>query len=132
MKNAKRTNLAANTAVDAMAALLNNGWLDIYSGVQPATANAAPSGTLLASLRFGSPAFAAGVAGVAAALAISPELSAPALGTAAWYRCTQADHATGVQDGSVGLADANLILTTLSILLGGTVSVALFQLTEVK
>lgn len=132
MRNAKRTNLAANTACDAMAALLDNGWLDIYSGVQPATADAAVAGTLLASLRFGTPAFAPAAAGIAFANAITQESDAPATGTAAWYRCTKADHTTGVQDGSVGTSDANLVLDTLAIVQHGQVPLASFTLMERK
>lgn len=132
MKSPTRTNLAANAAVDAMAALLDGGWIDIYTGVQPTLASDPAVGTLLASLQFGSPAFASGVAGVAQANAITQESDAPATGTAAWYRCKRADHTTGVMDGSVGMSNANLILTSTSIVIHGQVPLSSFALTERK
>lgn len=131
-KSARRSNLAANTAVDAMAALLDGGWLDLYTGVQPVTGDTAVAGTLLASLQFGTPAFVAGVAGIALANPITSDPSAVAGGTPTWYRCTKADHVTPVQDGSVGSADVNLILSPLLIVIATPVSVSSFSLTEKK
>jgi hypothetical protein len=57
MANALRlTNAAVNAEADAFARLLDNGYLRIYSGTQPATADTALSGnTLLAELRFAEP-----------------------------------------------------------------------------
>jgi len=131
--NPKRTNLAANTAVDAMAALLNNGYLRIYSGTQPATADTALSGnTLLAELRFGATAFGAGSAGVATANAITSDSSADATGTASFFRALKSDGTTVVCDGSVGTASADLVLNSVSIVAGAVVAVTSFTLTENK
>ena len=131
--NPKRTNEAANTACDAMAALVNGGFLDIYDGTQPATANTAiTTQTLLASLPLANPAFAAASAGVAAANAITADISADDTGTATWFRVYKSDHLTGVWDGSVGTAAANLNLVSTSIVTGGVVAVSSFILTESK
>lgn len=131
--NPKRSNVAANAACDAFAALCNTGYLRIYSGAQPATADTALSGnTLLAELRFGATAFGAAVAGVATANAITPDSSADATGTAAFFRVLKSDGTTVVYDGSVGTATADLILNTVSIVAAASVSVTSLTLTENK
>ena len=105
--NPKRTNLAANTAVDAMAALLNGGKLRIYDGAQPATADTAVGAqVLLAELTFANPAFGAGVAGVATANAITGDPTADATGDANWFRALKSDGVTVVYDGTVGAGGA--------------------------
>src|SRR4051794_35230978 len=98
--NPQLSDAAASAEVDALTALLNNGYLRIYNGVQPADANTPLAGqTLLAELRFGNPAFGAGVAGVATANAITSDTDADANGTATWYRCFKSDGTTVVCDG---------------------------------
>ena len=130
--NPKRTTLAVNTAMDAWAVLLNNGYLRIYDGSQPATADTALSGqTLLAELRFNATAFGASVAGVATANAITSG-TAGATSTATWFRCLKSDGTTVVYDGSVGTATADLVLNATSIVSGATVSVTALSLTENK
>src|SRR5439155_785437 len=76
-----------NASADAVTALLNGGTIRIYTAPQPATADTAiTTQTLLASPTFGSPAFAAAVAGVSTANAITADPSASASGTANWAR----------------------------------------------
>jgi hypothetical protein len=131
--NPKRSNVAANAACDAMALLLASGYLRIYSGTQPATADTALSGnTLLAELRFGATAFGAAVAGVATANAITADASADNTGTATFFRCLKSDGTTVVYDGSVGTSAADLILNTVSIVAAANVSVTALTLTEAK
>jgi hypothetical protein len=123
--------LAVNTKVNAQGVLLNAGYLDIYDGTQPATANTAITTQVrLARLTFGSPAFASAVAGVAAANPITSDVTASATGTASWFRAVQADGVTVVYDGSVDTADANLNLTSVAIAGGASVSVTSFTMTE--
>jgi len=133
--NPKYTNLAVNTKVDALAALLNSGFCDIYDSTgagQPATADTAITTQIkLARLTFGNPAFAAGVAGVATANAITQDAAADATGTATWCRMLKSD-GTAVQDGSVGTSGCNLNLTTTSIVQNAAVSVSSLTLTESK
>ncbi len=130
--NPKRSNAAANAACDAMAALLNNGYLRIYDGTQAATADTALSGqTLLAELRFGATAFGGASAGVATANAITSG-TASATSTATWFRCLKSDGTTVVYDGSVGTATADLVLNSVAISSGATVSVTSLTLTENK
>lgn len=122
--------LAVNTKADAQAALLNGGFLDIYDGAQPATANTAITTQVkLARLTFGTPAFGAAVAGVVTATAITADAAAEATGTASWFRLLTSGGAA-VADGSVGTADANLVLSTTAIVVNAEVSVTAFTLTE--
>jgi hypothetical protein len=131
--NPKYTNLAVNTKADALAALLNGGKLRIYDGTQPATADTGiTTQVLLAELTFGSPAFGAAVAGVAAANAITQDADADATGTATWFRALKSDGTTAVLDGSVGTSGADLNLNSVAIQIHAAVSVSSFTLTEPK
>jgi len=131
--NPKRSNVAANAACDAMAALANAGKLRIYSGSQPTDADTALSGqTLLAELTMGNPAFNAAVAGVATATAITSDPSADATGTATWFRLLQSDGTTVISDGSAGTSSADLILATTSIVAAAVIAVTAFTLQESK
>jgi hypothetical protein len=131
--NPKFSNAAVNAAVDAMAALLNSGYLRIYDGSQPSTADTAVSTqTLLAELRFGASAFGAGSAGVAAAAAITQDTSANASGTATWYRALKSDGTSAVHDGSVGTSSANLVMNSVAISAGAAVQISAFSLTVSK
>lgn len=126
------TNLAVNTKVNARGALVDGGFLDIYDGAQPATADTAVTTQVrLARLTFGTPAFGAGVAGIAQATAITPDTDADATGTPAWYRLRQSD-GTATEDGSVGTVDCDLVLDAAAITVGGTVAVTAFSLVERK
>jgi hypothetical protein len=98
----KVSNAAIGAALDALTALLNTGYLRIYSGTRPADADTALSGnTLLAELRFAATAFPASSAGVATANAITSAASAAATGTASFYRALKSDGTTVVADGGV-------------------------------
>jgi len=131
--NPKRSNAAVSAAADAVCPLLNNGYLRIYDGTQPATANTAVSTqTLLAELRWNGTAFGAASNGVATANAITSDTSADATGTASWFRALKSDGTTAVFDGSVGTSSADLILNSVSISAGSTVSVSSFTYTENK
>lgn len=97
--------------VDAMATKFANGFLDIYSGAQPADADATEgAGTLLAAVTLPAAPFAASaVAGAIAKLGTWEDTSADATGTAAWFRLYDSAHTLGVSatairiDGTVGL-----------------------------
>lgn len=131
--NPKRSNAAANAACDAMAALANGGFLDIYDSAQPATADTAVGAQVkLARLTFGSPAFGASALGVATANAIGSAINALATGTAAWFRVWKSDGVTAVWDGSVGTATADLIINSTAIQINARVDVTSLTLTENK
>lgn len=129
----KLSNAAANIAADAVTALLDAGYLRIYDGTQPATANTAiTSQVMLAELRFDATAFAPAVNGVATANMITSDPSAPATGTATWFRALESDGSTVVFDGSVGLSLSNIILSSTSITTGETVSITNLTYTQQK
>jgi hypothetical protein len=131
--NPKLTSLAATAEADAVAALLNNGWIRVYSGLQPSTADEAISSqVVLAELRFGNPAFGSASDGAAAANAITGDSSANATGTATWFRCFQSDGTTPVFDGSVGTSNSNLVLNSVEISAGAQVDVTSFTFTAQK
>jgi hypothetical protein len=120
-----------NRAADAVCIRANNGTLRIYSGTLPADANAALSGnSLLASLGFAATAFAPAVNGVAAANALAPDTSADATGTATFFRALESDGSTVIFQGTVGMAAAELNLTSTAIVAGGPVSVTSLSYTQ--
>ncbi len=130
--NPKLSNAGANAAADAVCALLNSGFIDIYDGAQPATADTAITTQVkLARLTFGATAFAAAIAGVATANAITSDSSADATGTASWFRACKSD-GSAIFDGSVGTSSANLVLSTTSITAGAVVGVSSCTYTQSK
>jgi hypothetical protein len=131
--NPKLSNAAVSAAADALLAQLNTGYLRIYQGVQPATADTALSGqVLLAELRFGATAFGAAANGVANANALTADAAANATDTATWFRALKSDGTSVVFDGSVGTATADLILNTTAIVTNAQVSVTAFTYTQNK
>lgn len=138
--NPKFGNAGVNAELDALTALLDGGYLQIYSGTQPATADTAVGAQVcLATLQFGTPAFGAAAAGVAAANAVTPDTDADATGTATWYRCFKAaghtpgaDDGTRVCDGSAGVGTFNLALNSAAIQIHAEVDVDSFSLTVSK
>jgi hypothetical protein len=115
-----------NAEAAAAAALFNSGYLRLYTGTQPANANAALSGnTLLATLRFNATAFA-NVNGVLTANAITSDTNAAATGTATFFRAFESDGTTVLMDGSIGTSGANMNIATTSINAGQTVSCSSF------
>lgn len=127
--NPKLTAASRNLALNAALDVLNTGFIDIYDGTQPTDADTAIGAqVLLASLALSATAFAAASAGSKAANAIT-NATAVATSTATWYRMYKADHTTAVFDGSVGTATANLVLNSVAIQSGATVSISAFTAT---
>lgn len=131
--NPKISNAAANAAADAVCALANNGYLRIFDGAQPASADTAVSTqTQLAELRFGATAFGAASSGVATANAITSDSAADATGTAAWFRVLKSDGTTALWDGSVGTSGANLNFGTTSFVSNAQIDISSFTYTQSK
>lgn len=120
-------NAACDAIVDLLDAGAGAGTLKIYTGSQPASAQDAETGTLLATFTLPDPVFGAAATGVATANAISNATGAAA-GTAGWFR---AEDSTGanVIDGSVGTSGADLNLNTTTISVGLTVSITSWTVT---
>jgi hypothetical protein len=125
--NTKMANQAVNVEGTALAAEFNNGYMRLYSGVQPANADdAITTQTLLAELRFGATAFQSVVNGVLTANPITADSGADNTGVATWFRCLKSDGTTKLMDGSVGTSSSNLILNSVNIQAGANVSVTSF------
>jgi hypothetical protein len=116
-------NAAANAVVLLADAGPAAGTIQIRTGAQPATADLAATGTLLATLTMSDPSFAAAVAGVST-LDTTPVLTTTgvAAGTAGWFRMLDSNGLT-VMDGAVATAGAELNLNTTTISIGVTVEI---------
>ena len=134
MANAfKLSNAAANAEINALCALLNNGYLRIYSGAQPTNPDTAIGAqVLLAELRFGATAFGNGADGVATANAITQDAAANATGTAAWFRALASDGTTAHCDGTVGTSGSDCNINSTAIQENATVSVTSMTITQGK
>lgn len=122
--NLKISTTAVNTQADALSDLLDNGYLRIYDGTQPANANTAiTTQVLLAELRFNATAAPAASGGVLTMNSIAQDSSANNTGTATWFRALKSDGSTAVFDGSVGTASCDLNLGSTSITSGASVAV---------
>lgn len=128
----KRSATMANAAVDAMTALLNSGTLKIYtvgSGIPADCSIAITDQTLLGTCTLNAAAFGAGVNGVATAAAITVDSAADATGTASFFRILTAGGAVAYQ-GLCGVAASDLVLNTLSIVIGAQISITTLTITE--
>lgn len=115
-----------NAAVDAITARVGtSGLLRIYTGTQPATADTAASGTLLAEVTLPATAFGAASSGVAT-LNDPGAVTGVAAGTAGWFRIVNAAGTTTVLDGSVTATGGggDLTLSNTSIAVGQTVDIS--------
>ena len=114
---------ARNAACDAVVDLADAGagaaTIDVRTGAQPASANDAPTGTLLATFALNDPAFGAAATGVAT-LDVDPAVTTTGLaaGTAGWFRMKDSAGNT-VLDGAVtatgGGGQLELNTTTVSV-----------------
>ena len=133
-KNTQLANATVNGQADNLAARLNNGYLRIYTGAQPANADTALGAqTLLSEHRFSATAAPAASAGVITFSAIT-SVTAGNTGTAAWFRCLQSDGTTVVMDGTVDVTanTPNLVLNSTGISSGATISITAFTHTVQK
>lgn len=125
--NTQLANATVNAQADDLARLLDNGYLRIYDGSQPASADTAVSTqTLLAELRFAATSAPAASGGLLTFNALTSDSSANNSGTASWFRALKSDGTTVVMDGSVGTSAANMVIATTSISAGQTVSCSSF------
>lgn len=131
--NSKLSNAGANAAADAVARLVDNGYLRIYDGTQAADADTAIGAqVLLAELRFNATSAAAAAAGVLTFNSFTADSSANASGTATWFRALQSNGTSAVFDGSVGTSGANCNLNSVAISSGAAVSISSATYTQSK
>jgi len=124
-------NAAANAVADLADAGAGSGLLRIYTGSQPASADLAATGTLLAAFTLNDPAFGSAGSGTAT-LSVAPTLSTTGLaaGDAGWFRLLDSTAAT-VLDGSVTAAGGggDLIISTITVSVGLTLQLTAGTLT---
>lgn len=133
MANIRIAAVTRNSMLAALIAAMDLGagaaTLKIYSGTQPANADAALSGnTLLATLTFTNPVSPAPSAGVITFSTITEDSSADASATATWARIADSTGVT-VFDGDVGTSGAMIVLNTTTIAAGGPVRISSFTIT---
>ena len=131
--NLKLSNNVVNPQADALSDLADNGYLRIYDGTQPATADTAiTTQVLLAELRFNATAAPAASNGVLTFNAITQDSSANNTGTASWFRALTSDGTTVLFDGAVGTSGSDMNIATTSIVAGAIVGVSSFVYTVNK
>jgi hypothetical protein len=118
-----------NAQMDAISTEVGSaGFLEIYTGAEPANCAAATTGTKLSKHTLGSPFAPASSAGV-----LSPTLpanvNALATGTAGYWRVFKANDTTCVMQGTVGTSGADLNLNTLALVSGGPVQINSWTIT---
>lgn len=124
---------AANTALDALTALLASGFIRIYDGARPANPQTTPAGVLLAELTLGSPAYAGASSGVAALNAVGDDTDANATtATGATFARLLTSGAEAVLDLEVGVTGADVNLNSLMIQIHAKVSITSGSLTLPK
>ena len=119
-------------SVNAVTALLNSGFIKVYTGAQPAL-NGAVTGTLLATMTFSATAFPTAVASAGTVTATANAITsgtAGNTGTAGYFALVKSDNTTVVATGSVGTSSSDLNLNTLSITSGNTVAAAITAIRE--
>ena len=130
--NTQLSTVFVNEQADSIAAYFNDGFLEIYDGTQPATADTVATGNILVTLQFASPAFAAAINGVITAHALTSNVAVNT-GTASWFRTLKSDNTTVLLDGSIGgTSGFNLVLGTTAISTGSTISITSFTHTVAK
>jgi len=118
------SNATVNAQADALARLLDSGYIRIYSGTQPATADTGLAGnTLLAELRANATSAPAAVAGVLTFNAVTSDTANDATGTATFYRAFKSDGTSVVMDGSVGTSGADMNINSTAIQSGAQTDV---------
>lgn len=119
-------------AVNTVTALLNSGYLEIYTGSQPAL-DGSRSGTQLAKLAFGSTAFGSASASAGTVTATANSITgatASNSGTAGYFVLVKSDDSTVVATGSVGTSGCDLNLNSTAITSGASVTCSSFAITE--
>jgi hypothetical protein len=120
----------ANDMLDGLDATFNSGTLEIRTGTQPASANDAATGTLLASMTVPADAFSAAAARVKAKAGTWQDLAADAAGDAGWFRLKNSGDTRRI-DGSVTATGGggDMELENISLAVGQDVTITSLNLT---
>lgn len=122
---------AVKTAIDAGTAAV----IEIYDGTQPTNADTAVGAqTKLATLTMNATAFGsvsdANPGAIMTAAAITPDSSADATGTAAWFRMLTQAGGTTILDGSVGTSGADINFNTVAFTGGSQIEITSLTITQ--
>lgn len=110
------SNEAANRQLDALAELLDGGYLRLFTGDRPSSPDVPiKDQVMLAELRFNKPAFHSADNGILRAKPIKGDPSAANSGEVTWYRAFSKDGRTAVIDGTVGTENADCIVNVTDI-----------------
>lgn len=112
-------------AVGAVTALLNSGFVAVYSGAQPAL-DGSLTGTQLAEATFGATAFGAPAAAAGTVTATANAITSGTIantGTAGYVALLKSDNATVVMTGTVGTSAADLVVNTTAFVAGANFAV---------
>lgn len=134
-KDLKISNNFVNVEADAAKVRFNNGYLRIYQGTKPASADdSVGAAVLLAELRFAATAYVSQVNGLITMAALTKEDSAPTGGTAQFYRGLESDGTTVIGDGTCGATGGtfDLEMPTTTIVAGQEVTCSNFTHTVPK
>jgi hypothetical protein len=117
--------------MDTLSPNMDGGYIKIFTGSRPAAPEDMATGTLLATLTFATPAFAASSSGSIVANPITRENSAPNSGTAGWFRIYESDGMTSVMDGTITALSGGgeIEMVILSVVAGQPVEISSFSIT---
>lgn len=120
-------NGAGNYIVDLIdtGSTLPSGYLQIRTGAKPSSPQVAATGTLLATLTFANPAFAAFSNGQAYANPIASDTNIPASGIAGHFRICNRDN-VAVMDGDITLTGGggDIQFDNINFIAGGVVAIS--------
>ena len=123
--NVKTAVATRNAMADLIGDNLNNGFVRVYDGTQPADADTAiTTQNLLATATFGADAFGAAAGGIITANAISPDTSIDLTGTATWFRVVRSNGTTVEFDGTVGTSGADMNVNSVAFSAGASFSIS--------
>lgn len=132
MLETQLSDLTVNTQGDATASLLDNGYVDVFTGPKFQSADEAVSTqVVLVTLSFGRPAFKKTVGGVMVSNPLSPGMGL-ASGDPVQFRAYTSDRRSAVFGGTAGQKNANMLLPVKTIVEGVTVGCSGLTHTIVK
>ncbi len=123
-------NDACNAIVDLIDGGAGAGTIEIRTGAPPANPQAAATGTLLATLTFGDPAFGNAATGVATANSITSDTNVDATGAAGWFRIYDSD-SNAIADGTITVTSGggDVEFDDVSFIAGGTAAISSLTVT---
>ena len=134
ISNGMRTQLAGTGGLKS---LCNNGFLDLYTGGQPASADYTETGTKLLRILVagtGGVKFGTAAAGILPKNAETWNGTVAVAGVAGYFRLYGTDGTTGTSaterriDGNVGVSGSDLVLSNTTLVLGATLTIDTFSL----